>query len=340
MKYLSFVFFAIILVFNSCNNNKFDVDVSKIKVDLKFHRLDKEMFTLDTNKMESETKRLITDYPKFMELYSTKIVYLGGVHNQQFTENFRKYITFPTSQEVYKQSNKQFADIQGIENQLTEAFKHYKYYFPKKIIPEIYFCNTSFNYAVFTDDNLIGIGLEMYLGKNCVFYERVGKDNYLRAKMIPERILPDCMKAWAMAEFPNKDSIDNLMSNMIYEAKLSYLVDAMLPTVPDTIKWGFTGKQLEWCEKFEKDMWTYLVENKLLFETKQLEIRKFTEDAPFTAAFVSTNPKAIKPPARAVVWLARQIVDNYMERNEKITIFDLMAENDALKIVNGAKYKP
>ncbi len=340
MKYLSFFSLLIIFVFNSCNNNKFDVDVSKIKVDLKFHRLDKEMFTLDTNKMESESARLIKKYTKFMELYSTKIVYLGGFHNQQFNNNFRKYITFSTSQEVYKHTDKQFSDIQSIEDLLTVAFKHYKYYFPKKIIPEIYFCNSSFNYAVFTDDNLLGISLEMYLGKNSVFYERVGKDNYLRTKMIPERILPDCMRAWAMADFPKIDSLDNLMSNMIYEAKLSYLVDAMLPTLPDTIKWGFTGQQLKWCEKYEKDMWTYLVENKLLFETKQLEIRKFTEDAPFTAAFVSTNPKAIKPPARAVVWLARQIVDNYMEQNENLTLADLMAENDALKIVNGAKYKP
>ena len=42
-----FVFF---LLFTACESNPLDVDVSKIEVDLKFHRLDQDLFTAKNEK--------------------------------------------------------------------------------------------------------------------------------------------------------------------------------------------------------------------------------------------------------------------------------------------------
>jgi hypothetical protein len=81
-------------------------------------------------------------------------------------------------------------------------------------------------------------------------------------------------------------------------------------------------------------MWTHLIENKLLFTTNTLEINKFVNDAPFTSGFPQESP------GRAAVWIGYRIVESLMQRNEQITLEDLMGFRDYQKVLNMARYKP
>ena len=72
---------------------------------------------------------------------------------------------------------------------------------------------------------------------------------------------------------------------MIDEGRKMYFTKAMMPATNDTIIWGFNLKQMQFCEKHEKDMWDYLINNKLLFNSDYMNIKHFTGEGPFTTTF-------------------------------------------------------
>ncbi|MNL31268.1 hypothetical protein D3C87_1530460 [compost metagenome] len=124
---------------------------------------------------------------------------------------------------------------------------------------------------------------------------------------------------------------------MIYNGKILYFMDQVLADeTPDSVKIGYTAKQLEWCKTFEGDIWGYYLQNNLLFETDYQKIQVFLSEGPFTPGLGEKNESAPK----LGIWVGWQIVRKYMQENKQVTLQQLMAEKDAQKILQGAKYKP
>ncbi|MBI5217841.1 MAG: hypothetical protein HY958_02800 [Bacteroidia bacterium] len=334
ISYLKFLILILSVFFAGCKSNTFDIDVSNIKAEVKIHRFEKDLFAIKLDSIADYVPKLSKKYGAFFDLYSNKIITIGSPYQRSYPEYLKGFITDYTINEVYRKCNEVFPDVDELEKKLTMAFKHYKYYFPNKTVPAIYTYISGFNQSVVTAENILGIGLDKYLGKNCDFYKRLVLPMYIRVKMHKAKIPSDCMVAWAQAEFPFSAESDNLINTIIYQGKVMYFADAMLPTEHDTLKMGFTEKQLKWCEKNESEMWTYLVEKKQLFINDFLSIKKYTDEGPFTSGFTQ------KSPGRACVWLGRQIVCAYMKNNPNVTIAELMNDNDYQKILAKAKYKP
>src|SRR5512133_2488397 len=152
--------------------------------------------------------------------------------------------------------------------------------------------------------------------------------------MRAEKMASECRKWWGETEFVFNDSVNNLIANMIYRGRLLYFISAMIPEAPDSMNWGFTGREIEYLEKNEKSMWAYLVEHKLLFSSDRFEINKFIQEGPFTAGFGNQSP------ARAAVWIGYRIIKAYVQRNGKTTLPELMAQRDYLKMLNLSGYNP
>jgi hypothetical protein len=152
--------------------------------------------------------------------------------------------------------------------------------------------------------------------------------------MHPARIVPEAMYAWCMTEFPFEGYGPQLIDRMIYEGKLLYLLDATLPGTPDSLKIGFSQKQLAFCADRENAMWTYLAEHKMLFSNERMDIKRYTDDAPYTSSFTADSP------GRTGCWLGWQIVKAYMKKNPGMTIPELMEEKDCRKILNYSAYQP
>ena len=93
-------------------------------------------------------------------------------------------------------------------------------------------------------------------------------------------------------------------------------------------------KQLAWAEKHEKRIWNYIAEQKLLFSTDKIEIRKFVGDGPYTSIFTDVSAP------RAGAFVGFKIVDSFMDNNKGVTLKQLMEEADSRKILSGAKYNP
>ena len=327
----------LLLLTISCSNNRLDVDVSKIEIEpVKITRLEKEMFALDTNNIKKGTEELIKKYGNFYIHFVKGFINNAGF-DSSYEYNIKGFISDKDMKETFADCEKAYPDLAYLEADLTDAFKHYKYHFPERKTPQVVSFMSGFNYSVLYMDSTSGIGLEMYLGERSRFYDMMGQEvlpMYRRRNMNQQNILPDCIRAWMSSEFKPKQEKTDLLSQIVQEGKNMYVTDALLTETDDTLKIGYTGKQLEWCKTNEYNMWAYFVEQKLLYSNDYTEIMKYTGDGPFTAAFNKESP------SRVGNWIGWQIVRAYMNKNKEVSVAELMEENDAQKILQKSKYKP
>lgn len=158
--------------------------------------------------------------------------------------------------------------------------------------------------------------------------------NYQVDFMSKHYIVVDAVRSWLQTEYEGMDVHKNLLSEMVFQGKLVYALDHLLPQEEDSVKLEFTAQQLQWVNNSEQSIWDYFIDKNLLYSTKASENVKYINSAPFTIGM----PKA--SPGRVGVWLGYKIVSAYMERHKEITLAALMEEKNAQKILNDSHYKP
>ena len=319
----------------SCKKNRLDdIDISKIDVKVEVQRFDNDLFAINPDSFEVQLSTLKEKYGQFAVLFFEGIIRIGKPENPQYFQFLRSFLTDTMVNNSYRKTQSTFTNFDDFNFDLTDAFKRYNYHFPTRKIPAVISYVSGYNLSVAIDENVVAVGLDRYLGSETPQYKLLGIPRYMANKMIPEKIPSDIVRAWLYGEFAYNDSVDNLLSNMIYEGELIYITRHLLPNEPEHLIHGFSEEQLKWCEKNEADMWTHLIENKLLFTTNTLEINKFINDAPFTSGFPQESP------GRAAVWIGYRIVESLMQRNEQMSLEELMNIKDYQKVLNMARYKP
>ncbi|MCD4789660.1 MAG: hypothetical protein K8R37_06630 [Bacteroidales bacterium] len=321
------IFILISVLFFSCktSTNRMDVDISDIKIKkIKIQRYGQALFTLDRNNLKEELKRL---QPEFG-------IFLSGDLND--TLKIYDFISDTLLISVSKDCNKVYPNLNELEIELTKALKHYRYYYPKGIIPEIYTYISGFDYEYpvqYYDNNLL-IALDMYLGENYPKYKNLGLPAYCIRKFRKEYIARDCMNEIARSKINYKKTGSTLLDLMMNEGKILWFIDAMMPDVADSLKIDYTGKQMKWAEDNEGYIWAFLIENELLYSTEKQKLQKFILDGPFTSYFGNESPP------RLGWWIGWQIVREYMNNHTGILLNELMNEYDAQKILSKSGYKP
>ena len=312
-----------------------EVDLSGIELEIEIKRLEKDLFNnVDLDRVGESVGNLSDKYGDFFDIYNHLIIRIGGPDSPAYENYLKDFLTDHDINRVHMETEEVFPDLSKLEAELTEAFRRYRFFFPDYPVPEVYSYIGGFNQSIATADSILAIGLDKYLGSDHKFYNQLQLPRYKQLNMHPEKIPSDCMKAWAITEFEYVDSVDNLLSNVLYNGRIMYFKSKMLPDTPDTLLTGFTESQLEWCINNEEQMWTYLIENKLLFTTSSRDINRFVNEGPFTSEFTRESP------GRAIVWLGWQIADSYMRRNPHVTLEEFMNDHDYQRILNEARYRP
>ncbi len=326
---LALIFITFVII--SCSDS--NPDISKVNIDLKIHRFDKAVNSISIDSIE-KCKEIKKQYPEFYELYSYKIIGFGNPDSPNHLSLFNKFLTDYAMHYTHTEVDNEFSDISGIEKKITDALKHYKYYFPKNSIPQFYTFIGGMNQSIVVAEDILGIGLDKYMGSDWEGYERFRINNYLRKNMYPEKIRSDCMQAIALTEFEFNDSVNNVLASMVYQGMVQYFVDKMLPKVADSVKFGFNTQQMNWCINNENQMWEYLLEHKLLFNTDFMTIKKLTQDAPYTSFFTKESP------GKAVIYLGYKIVGAFMDNNPDLTMEELFRIRNYQRILSKSKYNP
>ncbi len=334
LKYSLFFVAILLLLSAGCKQNQ--RIRGKKSINIRIDRFEKDLFSVSLYNLKDSIGFLEKKYPDFFPLFCFKIIQIGDPQQNGFSDRLLAFTSDFTIYKVNKRVREVFPDLNKIKFELSAAFGNYVAVFPDRKIPHIVTCVSGFNQSIVLADSLVAIGLDRYLGSNDEFYKLLEPPvpEYMRYVMHPDKIAPDVIDAWLIGEFPFNSSKDNLLTNMIYEGRAIYCTKQLMPWLNDSILWGFTPHQQQFCKENEKNMWTYLVEHKLLFETNKFIITKFVGEAPFTKDFSKDSP------GRAAVWTGYQIVKSYMSRNRNISLMQLMNESDYFEILNHSKYNP
>lgn len=335
-----YLFFLAALVISACTNHK-RIDVSNIAVDVKIERFDKEFDAMRTKPMGAQAAYLQKKYGVF---YNDFI----GLILQNRNINAQDTAYFKLLRQVF--ANQGYNDLKhdvdsvyndGLDKQdeeLTDAFRHIKYYFPKQRLPKVYAYYSGFEAQTIIGNGYFGIGLDLFLGANSRFYPALTNayPHYLSQFFNKQNITPRVVEGIIREDmFPESDSSKTLLSKMIYNGKIMYFMDQVMPDVGDSTKISYTSAQIKWCEDFKSKIWAYFLDENLLYESDYPKIQKYLNAAPFTPGLGEKNESA----PRLAIWTGWQIVKQYMEKHPEVTLQALMANSDAQMILNGSKYK-
>lgn len=336
-RFLCVRFFAILAIGGSvlaCGEHKFNIDVSNIKLDNRVIRFDSLLFTDNPDSVAFNSVNIVNAYPQFSSLYFNKVIRVGGIQQSDFMDLLSLFLVDYDIQKAYEKSQELYGDFSPYKNKINDALRHFKYYFPSNHIPDIYTMISGFNQSVVVDDGVLAIALDKFLGAEVRFYEQLQISKFLRVRMTPEVMPYEVVRSWLSTEFVFNDSVSNLISYMVYHGKLLYVMDAIFPNVENHFKIGYSPKNMDWCEKSENEVWLYMMDKKVLFDTNPMLIRRFIEDAPFTSPFGKDSP------GRVGQWIGWQIVKSYMEKNDDISIQELIKNNNYQQLLMQSGYNP
>ncbi|WP_456072971.1 gliding motility lipoprotein GldB [Daejeonella oryzae] len=314
-------------------------DVSNIKVSTSIERFDKELSALTADQVSVKAPQLKQKYGHFYADFMDKILGVGDVSDTSYYQQLRIVLANKDYRELSAEVNQKYPGMEKVQQDLTEAFKHVRYYYPKQKLPRLISFFSGFSVQTPVGNDYIGIGLDMFLGADSKFYPALRQSipEYISRRFTPENITPRVIEGFAREDlFPAKDGDRSLLSKMIYNGKILYFLDATMPDLADSLKIGYSSRQMEWSKKFEPQIWAYFLQNDLLYESDYMKIQKYLADAPFTPGIGENSESAPK----LAVFIGWQIVKMYMNKNPEITLQQLMTDSDFQKILTRSKYKP
>ena len=325
---ITLLFTAYCLLFTACNSG---VNVDDIPVAIEVQRFDKDLQAAAEDTLALSVLR--ERYGDFFEYYNTGLIGIGNSHSPLYQTILSEFMNSHVVKIAYREVQQVFPDEKALNVALTGGFKHLKYYFPDMVIPEVYAYVSGFNEAIMLTDSVIGVGLDRFLSDTCSLYGQLDIPRYQQYNMRPARIPTECLQAWVRSEYYVETGDEStLLQEMIYGGKISYVNELCFPQAADTLLLGYTTQQLNWCKENEAFMWTYLLENRELYNTNQFTIHKYVSDAPYTSYFAQESP------GKSVLWLGYRIVEAYMKRHN-ITLPELM-QLDAQTILKESRYNP
>lgn len=335
MRYTAVYLFLFSLIFVlSCTEDvpkKHIPDVSDIKVELSIQRFEQALFALDTNNLRLAD--LEKSYPKFYPLYTQQII--QNPRNPLPAEAaIRDFLSYPMLHKLNDTVQQVYGDLSGLEADLEQLFTYQKYYLPQLPTPKVVTTVSEFAVDAFTfGDSLVGIGLDMFLGKDFPGYDPNFYPEYLRRQFRAEYIPVRLARAIAQNQLPEQPGT-RLLDYMLQNGKALYLVDCLLPYTPDSLKMGYTQAQMDGAYANEKNVWARILEQNLLYSTDFKEFRKMITPSPNAPVIYTEAPGEIGN------WVGWQIVKAYMRRFPETTIKELFAMQDAQKFLEAAKYRP
>ncbi|MGL4599850.1 MAG: hypothetical protein ACRCYO_20170, partial [Bacteroidia bacterium] len=179
---LPLILTCLLAVVFSCGKNRLDVDVSSVQVNpVKVVRLDREFFTLDTSKLDSERERMQLKYGDFWAIYEERFLcpYDPARPVVNCNEAIKQFLYDKDMRGTYDEIQK-LGELTQFETQLTESFRYFKHYFPQRTLPKaVYAIHSGHNFNFVRGGDILAISLDFHLGASSKYYEAMRRPKYI-----------------------------------------------------------------------------------------------------------------------------------------------------------------
>ena len=311
-------FILLFLGLYSCGeDNDKESEISKIPVEVEIERFDRMLDEAEPADFDELKRNYAFWFPR--ENADSLIIQLKADTIQQ---------------ELFAEVKKEFSDESDIYDGIVSLFQHIKYFDPQFKEPRVIGVTSRVDYRnkVIVTDSIVLLALDTYLGPEHYFYEGISR--YLAQNLTREQILPDLAAAYARNYIlPKKRK--RLLDEMIFFGKQLYFEDEVLPAISDAQKIGYTEDQYEWAQANEFQIWTYFIENELLYSTDTSLPNRFINPAPFSKFYLQLDNESPGMLGRYIGW---QIVKAYMANSDS-ELMDMMVA-DPETIFKQSNFKP
>lgn len=338
-----------ILSIAGCGNQQHIPDVSSIEVPLKLIRFDKEFFSLDTVHIAESMDSLWQKYPQFTPDFVVNILGLDidsvMVSGSPESDAVRRFIHDYLPME--KAVEQQYGDFSREQNEIHQALRYVKYYFPnyplpKNVITFVGPLNATFETSFGVQGDILtlqgfGIGMQLHLGKDFSFYQTDVAQSlypeYISRNFDRDHITVNCMRVIVDDLFPASTVGRPLIEQMVQNGRKLYLLTRFLPRTKDYVLMGYTPKQMKAANANEGIIWSFFLKNNLLNSAEQNLIKNYIGESPKTQEFGDDAPGNLGS------FAGLQIVRKFMDKFPETTLDELM-KLDPRDIYSRSKYKP
>lgn len=320
MKMRFYLFFLLGITLMSCDeDSKLEKEIATINVDFNIERFD----TAFLNAKPSDLPQLKNTYPFLFSKHTPDSVWIDRLKDTLHVE-------------ILTEVSKVFNNFDDPKQEIKSLFQHLKYYDKVFSIPRVI---TLTNYVQYRDnvivtDSIALIALDNYLGKEHRFYVDGGIPDYLARNFEADQIVVDLADGYAQKYVfqPNRKTF---LDEMIYFGKLLYFKDVMIPFKTDAEKIGYSDEQLLWAEANETPIWSYFIEEELLYSSDSKLPSRFIANAPFSKFYREFDNES---PGQLGQYIGWQIVKAYAENTNEDVMTIL--QKDPEEIFRKSKFKP
>jgi hypothetical protein len=340
---------ALAAIVAGCKHTDADIpDTSGIKIDLKTSRFDIDLYALDTAHLPEGLQKLKTKYPDFLDYYLDTIRAFGINGNYADTtigirEGLLPLLTYKDFVQLQNRIKKYYPpDNKDVDNALKDGFTFLKYYYPEAVIPKVIYVNMGLsNWPAFPlDVNTLCIGLDMFVGEDFPYYYVVGIPAYMGAHLRKSYIPVSAFSSLYRSVHPLRQDDKTLLDMMIQRGKEQYYLHKILPHTPDSVFFGHTAAEIEWCNENEALIYNFFIQQNLLYNKEIHTLQPYLFDGPTTPG-IPASGKIQATPGNLGTWLGYRIVTAYMAQHPKATLKDLTEQPiDAAKFLEEARYRP
>ena len=328
-------FFLFVLLF-SCEKGPNYPDTSGIDVEVDIVRVDQEMNCIDSIQCLEKIESLRASHPFFSSVYFQRIIPVPPLSDSvgQLSQ-LAGFFSDSLVQALRKEVQVVFPDNEFIQSSLRPVLQNWSHYFPDMPIPEFYSYYSLFNFGVVVlDDDVMGLGLDFFLGSDYPAYPASRFPNYIQRTMDKKYLSPRVARGMIQNILPMPAS-DRLLDHMIYEGKMLFLTRRLVPKAPDSLIFHYSREKIDWMEDNELETWAALLKKEMLYSRNEVEYRKLVSPSPSGPSFMPRES-----PGEAGSWIGWQIIKAYMARHPETAMIDLIQLTDSQKILDQSRYKP
>ena len=160
------------VVLCACHGGRdyFPRDIEAVEVEIV--RFDSAQLAVHPDSVRDGIEQLYTDYEEFMPMFVEGILRLPTEDTVYLCKMYGNFLTDTVM--GFAQTNalaqEKFANIDGLQKSINTAFSRLHYLYPEWEIPKVYLFVSGFNSSVMYYENIMGVGVDMYLGSDYPYY--------------------------------------------------------------------------------------------------------------------------------------------------------------------------